>query len=67
MKRSTSTAKHTTALTMSTANVLLLLSTYPEIMPIVAVIQNAIHSNANADMITVQFLYAFMISQRDFL
>ena len=41
--------------------------TYPEIMPIVAVIQNAIHSNANADMITAQFLYAFMISQRDFL
>ena len=67
MKRSTSTAKHTTAPTMSTANALLLLSTYPEIMPIVAVIQNAIHSNANADMITAQFLYAFMISQRDFL
>ena len=51
VKPLTSTAKHTTAPTMSTANVPQLPSMYPVIMHIAAVIQNVILSAVNADIL----------------
>ena len=47
----TSTAKHTTVPTMSTANAPQLPSMYPVTMLIAAVIQNVILSAANADIL----------------
>lgn len=47
----TSTAKHTTAPTMSTANAPQLPSMYPVTMHIAAVIQNVILSAANTDIL----------------
>ena len=51
VKPLTSTAKHTTVPTMSTANVPQLPSMYPVIMHIAAVIQNVILSAVNADIL----------------
>ena len=51
VKPLTLTAKHTTVPTMSTANVPQLPSMYPVIMHIAAVIQNAIPSAVNADIL----------------
>ena len=51
VKPLTSTAKHTTAPTMSTANAPQLPSMYPVPMRIAAVIQNVILSAANADIL----------------